>query len=191
MKYRFEKVERKITREEKKRYALAGIFATAILIAIILFIYGSMWMRIASFRSRVSKLGESLEAGKYMDACNWVRYRDRAQATAAARWAEVAGYTAVIEDMAILSMKHSANWQEWTADLKFTLRVDSGPNKIFLRSKWIREENEWVMDLKETKEYMPMDNSERGPVLDLLKHYSNLDLDSMIQSENPPGEGDL
>ncbi|MCD6118961.1 hypothetical protein J7K50_03880 [bacterium] len=188
MKYRFEKVTRELTPEEKRKRSriVFGIIAAVIVILLILF--GMRWYKIHSFKQRVGELKVLVEAGDLMKACEFIRYRDREAARAGARWAEVTDNSMIVSDMKLLHAKHSPNWSLWQTDLKFTLNVGTGYDKYFVRTVWIREEGEWVIDFQETYEYMPIDNTTRGKMLDLIESLTTLDLDEYLQSESPPSE---
>jgi hypothetical protein len=187
MKYRFEKMTRKITPEERKKrsYIIAAIITAVIIIVLILF--GVHWYKVHVFKQRVSELKTVIESGKLVDACRFVRYRDRDAAIAAARWAETTGNNEVVSEMQLLRAEHSPKWTEWTTDIKFTLNVTSGYDKFFIRALWVKEQDEWVLDLAETHEYMPIDNATRGRLLDTLQSVTSMDLDQYLnKNEYPP-----
>lgn len=188
MKYRFEKVEKKLTPQEvRKRYLIAFGIALAVVL-VILILFSAKWLRTAEFKKRVAELVLLVESGKLEKATNFVRYRERQSAVAVVRWALASGNENVIQEMRLLRYEHSPDWTEWTTDLKFKLNVEAGYDRYFIRARWIKEEGEWVIDLSETYEYQPIDDTTRGQVLDLLSSMSSLDLDDYLQSETPPSE---
>ena len=188
MKYRFEKDEKELTPQEvRKKYLIAfGIVLAIVLVILILF--SAKWWKTNQFKKRVAQLIKLVESGKLDEATNYVRYRERQSAVAAARWADTTGNEHVIEEMRLLRYEHSPDWTEWTTDLKFNLNVEMGYDRYFIRARWIKEEGEWVIDLSETYEYQPIDDTTRGRVLDILSTMSSLDLENYLQSETPPGE---
>ena len=187
MKYRFEKMERKLTAKEKKQRSLIALAVLGVAVLCVLILYGTMWYRYLAFKAYVAGFGEKLTSGKLVEACDYVRYRDRAKATAAARWAQVSGHDHEIAEMHILSTMHTPGWKEWQTDVKFRIPSQSYPN-LFIRIRWIKEQGKWEIDFDRTYEYDPLDNTTSASVTDLLKEYSGLDLDSYEQADQPPDQ---
>lgn len=186
MKYRFEKMTRKLTPEERRLRAniIAAMIAAVILIVLILF--GMRWYKINEFKKRVAALQTLVESGKYVEACKFVRFREYDVAVAAARWAEMTSNNQAILEMKLLRAEHSPKWTEWTTDIRFTLNIESGYDKFFMRAKWVNENGEWVINLSDTHEYMPIDNVTRGRLLDTLESITSMDLEKYLNSDQPP-----
>ncbi len=188
MKYRFEKMTRKVTPEERRLRAnvIAAIIAAVILIILILF--GMRWYKINEFKKRVVALQNLVESGKFVDACRFVRHREYDVAVAAARWAEMTNNNKTISEMKLLRSEHSPDWTEWTTDIRFTLNIESGYDKFFMRAKWVKENGEWVINLSDTHEYMPIDNVTRGRLIDTLESVTGSDLEKYLNNSMPPSD---
>jgi len=183
MKYRFEKMERAVTPQEKRLRSLAVTLVLAAIVVIMLILFGMRWYRVHVFKSRVAELKQLVESGELLKACDFVRECDRDAAVTAARWAEVSAYKDVVTEMQLVRAKHAPKWDKWQTDIKFTLNVEAGYDKYFIRTEWIQEDGLWVLDLRNTCEYMPIDDTTRGRTLDMLESVTGLDLEDFLQNE--------
>jgi hypothetical protein len=186
MKYRFEKMERELTPEERKvRTRIAFSILFAILIVLII-LFGQRWYKVQVFHKRVAELKTLVEAGRLLDACEMIRVRDRESASAAARWAQVTGNDRIVKEMKLINSTHSPDWSVWETVIRFSLDVESGYDKVFIYMKWTQEDGKWVFGLMDAREYRPTDGELGMKLGDMLESFTGLNLEDYLKEE-PPG----
>lgn len=184
MKYRFEKMEREITPEEKKRRSMIALLILIAAMLVVIILFGQRWYKVYVFKARVAALKTTVESGKLIDACDFIRRRDRDSALAAARWAQVTGNDRIIKEMKLISAQHSADWKVWETVIRFSVDVESGFDKFFISTKWTQEDGKWVFNLMDAREYRPMDEELGGKVSDYIENLSGLNLQDYQELEN-------